>query len=107
MDTWFKGVALALAVAMFALSGCSGTKHTVRVGFSHDSLETDADSDISGWTAGASLGIIARDGIEAIETCGMGAIHFGSTELNLTDNKIQTGVSTVPFSACSEYPVNG
>ena len=96
---------LFLTVALFAIStlGCSGTNYTVRAGFVHDSLSTDPNGDIAGWGAGGTIGVVANDGLQAVELCGRGSWSFGKAETKGGTNR--DIVNSTPIEVCAEFPV--
>ena len=106
-----KMLVLVLSVALFAtlMMACSGTKYTVRAGFQHDSVSTDVlDANLAGWGAGGTIGIVARNGIEAVELCGNGRFYFGELEGRVEDGSARVVQHTnhTPIGVCAEMPVN-
>lgn len=101
-----KVLGLFLTVALLAtlMLGCSGTTYTVRAGFVHDYLGTDSKGDIAGWGAGGTIGVVANDGLQAVELCGRGSFRFGK----LADESSGTSkesINSTPIEVCAEFPV--
>ncbi len=99
-----KGLGLFLAVAVFVtLVGCAGTNYTVRAGFVHDYLSTDSEGDIAGWGAGGTIGVIANDGLQAVQLCGRSSFSFGKSK----DDRgtLRESINSTPIEVCAEFPV--
>ena len=90
MRKWLKSAGLLMVG--IALVGCSGTNYTVRAGFVHDQLSTDSQMDIAGWGAGGTIGVVANDGLQAVQLCGRGSWSFGKAEIKAA----RTGTSSTP-----------
>lgn len=104
MRKCFTGIALVLAVAVFALTGCSGTTYTVRAGFIHNHEGTDKEGDMAGWDAGGTIALVAQDGLEAVELCGVSGFSFGKIETKTNPKRTDRDYSTMPVEVCAELP---
>ena len=100
-----KALGLFMTGTLLAISmlGCSGTTYTVRAGFVHDSLSTDSEGDIAGWGAGGTIGVIANDGLQAVELCGRVSFSFG--KLEDTGGTSRESINSTPIEVCAEFPV--
>ncbi len=96
---------LAVAAVATVMTACAGTNYSVSAGFGHQSLAIENGGEVSGWGAGATIGMVSRDGKQAIALCGNGGFYFGKNELDLVEAKLVTDLSGIPLEACSEIPL--
>ena len=107
MREWFMGFVRLLAVASVAtgMMSCVGTDYSVTTGIQHQSLGTDLEGELSGWGAGATIGVLSRNGRPAIEMCGVGGLYFGANVADLSKEQVVTNVNVVPLEMCSTIPL--
>ena len=77
----------------------------MRAGFQHDSVSTDANADIAGWGAGGTIGLVAGNGLEAVELCGNSRFYFGGLDANVDPVRVVQNLNHLPIDVCAEIPV--
>ena len=69
---------------------------------SHDYLSTDSEGDIAGWGAGGTIGVIANDGLQAVQLCRRSSFSFGKSK----DDRgtLRESINSTPIEVCAEFP---
>ena len=65
-------------------------------------LSTDSEGDIAGWGAGGTIGVVANDGLQAVQLCCRGSWSFGKATIK--DGTNRDVVNSTPIEVCAEFP---